>query len=326
MLMTSRKKIFIFIILSVVFLFSLYLSLFFKLPDGVSDIKIILNLIMVPAVLKDIVSGSGLAVAGMFLQTISRNPLADPYLVGLSSGAGLGICLSILFFNSANYSLFGFFGAIMSAVLVIVLSGFSKFSITKLILIGLSFNLFVSSVISCLILTNPTKAYAMTLVLSGGFNNADISNKFLALMFMGVILICALFIPKLNVLRLDTGLIFKSRKSADILNIIFIILASLLTSLSVYSAGILGFIGIICPIFSRLLLGSDCRVLFFANMLCGSTLLLISNFLSNNLIYPMQIPLGVVVSIVGVPFFVFFLLKKGGIFKDNFFNGGNSGC
>jgi len=312
----------VFIILGLAFLLSLGLSLFFRLPNSESDIKIILSLIRLPAILKAIVAGSCLALSGMFLQTVSKNPLADPYLVGLSSGAGLGICLSILFFNSVNYSLFGFFGALLSAFLVIALSGFSKFSITKLILIGLSFNLFVSSIIACLILVNPTKAYAMTLILTGGFNSADISNRLLAVLFISAILICALFIPKLNILRLDFGLIFKSQRNADRLNMVFIILSALLTSLSVYSAGILGFIGIICPIFSKLLLGYDSRILFFSNILIGSTLLLISNFLSNNLIYPLQIPLGVVVSITGVPFFVFFLLKKGGILNGNSSDGG----
>ncbi len=312
--MMNYKKGLVFIILILGFILSLFLSLFYRLD--LSNSGIILSYIRIPAVIKALVSGSCLALAGMFLQTISKNPLADPYLTGLSSGAGFGIVLSILFFNSVNYSLFGFFGALISAVLVIALSGFSKFSITKLILIGLSVNLFVGSIISFLILTNPAKAYAMTLILTGGFSNADISNKLLVILFLTVIVICALFIPKLNSLRLDSRLVFKSTKEVNTYNIIFIMLAALLTSISVYSAGILGFAGIICPLLTKLLLGNDSRVLFFANIITGSTLLLFSNFLSNNLIYPLQVPLGVVVAIVGVPFFVFFLLRKGGILNN----------
>ena len=219
----KKGQVLIFLILIFGFILSVSLSLFFRLPNDVEDIKIILILIRLPAILKAIVAGASLAVAGMFLQTISKNPLADPYLVGLSSGAGLGISLSILFFNSVNYSFFGFFGALISALIVVTLSGFSKFSITKLILIGLSFNLFVSSLIACLILANPTKAYAMTLILTGGFNSADISNKLLFILFICVMFVCSLFIPKLNILRLDTGLAFKTGKEADRLSIIFII-------------------------------------------------------------------------------------------------------
>ena len=312
--MINYKKGLVFIILILGFILSLFLSLFYRLD--LSNSGIILSYIRIPAVIKAIVSGSCLALAGMFLQTISKNSLADPYLTGLSSGAGFGIVLSILFFNSVNYSLFGFLGALMSAFLVIALSGFSKFSITKLILIGLSVNLFVGSIISFLILTNPTKAYAMTLILTGGFSNADISNRLLAILFLSVIIICAVFTPKLNSLRLDSRLVFKSTKEVNTYNIIFIILAALLTSISVYSAGILGFAGIICPLLTKLLLGNDSRILFFANIITGSTLLLFSNFLSNNIVYPLQVPLGVVVAIVGVPFFIFFLLKKGGILNN----------
>lgn len=326
--MIKTKQIAALIIFMALFLLGLYLSLFYRLSSGFldsigsicsgeakGDIGLILSLIRLPNVLKAIVAGSSLALSGMFLQTISKNPLCDPYLTGLSSGAGLGVCVSILFFNSVNYSVFGFFGALLSAALVIALSGFSKFSVTKLILIGLSVNLFVSSIISFLILTNPEKAYSMTLILTGGFSNADISNKLLLVLFVLFVLLSAVFVPKLNALRLDSRLVFKDEKSFDRLSVLFIILAALLTSLSVFSAGILGFVGIVCPLFVKIIFGGDNRVLFFGNILAGSTLMLFSSFISNNLIYPVQIPLGVVVSIVGAPFFVYFLLRKGGIFN-----------
>lgn len=309
-----KKNTLIFIFLIIVFFVCLYLTLLYKVDSN--NFKIILSYIRLPAAIKAIVAGSCLSLSGMMLQTISKNPLADPYLTGLSSGAGLGIVISILLFNSQNYSLFGFFGAIICAFIVITLSGFSKFSVSKLILIGLSLNLFAGSIISFLILTNPDKAYAMTLILSGGFNNADISNKTLGLLFICAILLSALFIPKLNLLRPDNALVFSNQKKADRYNILFIIMAAFLTSISVFSAGILGFIGIICPLLTKMLFGGDCRILFFANILTGSSLLLFSNFLSVNIIYPMQIPLGVVVAIVGVPFFIFFLLRKGGIFNN----------
>ena len=303
-----------FILLILIFFVSLSLCLFFNLDFSAKNI--LLYYIRIPAVIKAISSGSCLALSGMFLQTVSKNPLADPYLTGLSSGAGLGIALSILFFNTENYSLFGLVGALLSATAVILLSGFSKFSITKLILIGLSFNLFAGSLISFLILMNPTKAYPLTLILTGGFSNANISNTLLIALLVFVIALSSIFIPKLNLLRLDDKLVFKTKGQSMLYNIIFVILASLLTSVSVYSAGILGFAGIICPIFCKMLFGSDCRILFFANILTGASLLLFSNFLSVNLVYPLQIPLGVIVSIVGCPFFIFFLLKKGGILNN----------
>lgn len=308
------KNILVIVILILILLGSLYFSLFYNLDiDGKN---IIWTYIRIPAILKAIIAGSSLALAGMFLQAVSKNPLADPYLTGLSSGAGLGIAISILCFGAANYSFFGFCGAILAATIVICLSGFSKFSITKLILIGLSLNIFSSSIISFLILKNADKAYAMTLILTGGFSSAEISNKILVGLFLFALALCAFFIPKLNLMRLDTKLSFNSQKQVIKYNILFVILSAFLTSISVFTAGILGFVGIVAPLLSRMLIGNDYRILFFVNILIGASLLLISNLFSNFLIFPQQIPLGIVVAFIGAPIFVFFLLKKGGILND----------
>lgn len=309
------KKSFIFIFLVILFLSSLFLSLFYGLDND--SRQLILSYIRIPNIVKAIITGSTLALAGMILQAISKNPLADPYLTGLSSGAGLGIVLSILCFSNLNYSLFGFVGALISAFFVIILCGFSKFSVTKLILIGLSLNIFAGSIISFLVLLNADKAYLLSLILTGGFNKSDIfTNKFLIVIFLVSLLVCAIFVPKLNLLRLDNYLTFGSEKTANKYNICFVVISSFLTAISVYTAGILGFVGIITPLLSKMIFGNDYRILFFINIILGSTFLLFANFLSSNLIYPLQIPLGIVVAFIGAPIFVFFLLKKGGIFND----------
>lgn len=307
----NKKILFNFIVLIILFTVSSLMFLFFRLDGEFKNI--ILSYIRIPAFIKIIVAGSCLSLSGMFLQNISKNPLADPYLTGLSSGAGLFIVLSIIYFNAQSYSLFGFIGAMLSALFVISICGLSKFSITKLILTGLSVNLFVGSVISYLILMNPKKAYIMTLVLTGGVSNVEISNKILLFIFILLMLICACFIPKLNVFRPDSRLIFKSKKEISTYLIIFVILSAFLTSMSVYCAGILGFLGIICPLFCKMLFNQDARILFFANILAGSTLLLFSHTIAANIIYPLVLPLGVVVAICGAPIFIYFLIKKGGI-------------
>lgn len=302
-----------FIILILLFITSILVFIFLRLETDTA--KLVLTYIRIPALLKIIAAGSSLSLAGMFLQNISKNPLADPYLTGLSSGAGLFIVLSIIFFEGMYYSLFGFIGAVLCAALVLGICSLSKFTITKLILTGLSLNLFAGSLISFLILMNPQKAYVMTLVLTGGITNSEINNSVLILIFLLLMALCALFTPKLNVFRLDNRLVFKSEKETNIYSIIFIVLSALLTSISVYCAGILGFIGIICPLLSKMFMGQDSRILFFSNILTGSSLLIISNILAANLIYPLIIPLGVVVSLIGAPIFVYFLIKKGGIFN-----------
>lgn len=327
--MTKTKKIYIVLILLVILLISLYLAMYagykdfgynmlfkaFNLSDDTEST--ILTVLRYPRALKAFVAGCCLALAGMFMQSISKNPLAEPYITGISSGAGLGIVLSILFFNSANYSVFGFIGALLSSAIVILFSGFSKFSITKLILIGLSLNIFVSSLISLIILVNPTKSYMMMLILSGGVtNNEIISNKVLLILFISILLLSAIFIPKLNYLRLDSDLLEANKSKKNLFIVVFILLSAFLTSLSVFAAGILGFIGIIAPQISRMLLGQDYRWLFVSNVLIGSTFILLADFIARTVVYPLQVPLGLVVAFIGAPIFVYFLTRKGDMFRD----------
>lgn len=308
MIRNNIRKISIITILIILFISTLCCSLFYNLSPENSSV--ILEFIRIPNTIKAIIAGSSLALAGMILQAITRNPLADPYLTGLSSGAGLGIVISILYFNSINYSLFGFIGALLTSILVICLSGFSKFSISKLILIGLSINILASSIIAFLILTNSEKAYAMTLILSGGFSSADTSKTLLIILFLIALAICIFLIPKLNLMRIDSTLTFNSLNKVIKYNITFIILSAFLTSIAVFTAGILGFVGIIVPHLAKILVGNDFRILIFTNFLLGGLILLISNFISTNLIAPIQIPLGIVIAFIGVPIFIFFLLRR----------------
>jgi len=325
----KKKKIFSITILFLLLSLSLYLALFAGYKDFGFEMflknfnlsndneSLILTLLRYPRALKAFIAGSCLALGGMFMQSITKNPLAEPYITGVSAGAGLGIVLSILIFNSSNYSIFGFIGALVSSAIVILFSGLHKFSIAKLILIGLSLNVFISSLISLIILINPMKSYAMMLILSGGVTNSEvISNKILFVAFLILITICAIFIPKLNYMRLDVDLLENNKKQKYFYSVVIIILSSFLTSLSVFAAGILGFIGIIAPQISKMLFGSDYRWLFVSNFVLGSSLILFADYLARVLIYPLQLPLGLVVAFIGAPIFVVFLTRKKGVFND----------
>ena len=327
--MTKTKKITTIFILLVILLISLYLAMYAGYKDfgynmlykafnlGEDTDSMILTILRYPRALKAFIAGGCLALAGMFMQSVSKNPLAEPYITGISAGAGLGIVLSILLFNSSNYSIFGFIGALISSALVIVFSGLSRFSITKLILIGLSMNIFVSSLISLIILVNPLKSYMMMLILSGGVtNNEIISNKMLVIVFCLLMIASAIFIPKLNYLRLDSELLETNKNKKYLYTVVVIIIASFLTSLSVFAAGILGFVGIIAPQISRMLVGQDYRWLFIANTLIGGSLILLADYIARTVIYPLQVPLGLVVAFIGAPVFVFFLTRKGDMFRD----------
>lgn len=327
--MSNSKKIFIILLLIVFFAITLFVDIyigqdysFFELLKKSFNLSsdtdsILLKYLRFPHAVKSVIAGCCLATAGLFMQEISKNPLAEPYITGISSGAGLGITISLLFFEGLNFALFGFAGALISSFLVILFCGLGKVSITKLILIGLSVNMFASSIISFSILTNPDKTYAITYILSGGINeNGSIPQMSLFIMFLMTMGISLIFIPKLNLIRLDDNLLPQIKNQKKIYTNLIITTASFLTAISVYTAGILAFIGIIAPLISKILIGKDYRWLFFVNILIGSILILSADFISRAVIYPQVIPLGLVIAFIGSPIFIYFLLKKGDYLND----------
>lgn len=329
MFVKKSEKILIVCVLVLIFVCSLYLSTFAGYKDfglhlfkkafclnGDTD-SILLEVLRFPRVLKAVIAGACLATSGMFMQAVSKNPLAEPYITGISSGAGLGIVISIMFFSGINYALFGFSGALIAAFLVIFFCGLSKLSVTKLILVGLSVNMFVSSIISFVILKNPDKAYSMMYILSGGVTeNGGLSDLAITLLFVCAMICAAVLIPKLNFLRLESSFLPNMKKQQDFYTVLMIVVSAFLAAVSVLSAGILGFVGIIAPQISKKIIGRDYRWVFFVNILLGSILILISDLIARCVIYPLQIPLGLVVALIGSPIFVYFLLRKGALLND----------
>lgn len=327
--MLKDKRNYFIAILFVIFAIAVYFALFAGNQDwGLHFVKklfalngdtdsVIIESLRLPRVLRAIIAGSALATAGLFLQSVSKNPLAEPYITGISSGAGLAIVASVLFFGGANYTVFGFFGALTASLLVITFCGFGKFSVSKLILVGMSVNMFASSIISFSILLNSDKTYALIYILSGGVSEGiEISLKMLAVLAFTGFLMSVIFIPKLNFFRLDSALMPQYKKQRELNTFLIIAVSAFLSALSVLAAGILGFVGIIAPLISKILVGNDYRWLYFTNILIGSILILMSDFISRCAIYPLQIPLGLVIAFIGAPIFVYFLMKKRGIFHD----------
>lgn len=327
--MKITKNHIILILLLLIFCCAIYCSAFagyhdngFHLFKKVFELNgdkesILLELLRLPRVTRAIVAGTCLALSGMLLQAVSKNPLAEPYITGISSGAGFGIVISVIFFSGYAYSMFGFIGAIISSLFVILFCGFGRFSITKLILVGLSVNMFASAIISFLILKNTDKSYSLMYILTGNISeNTGISDTALIVLFILSVIICGLFVPKLNFLRLDSGLIDNEKNKKKTYNILIIILSAFLAGLSVLTAGILSFIGIISPQISKLMFGNDYRWLFFANTIIGSSFILFADYLSRIIVYPIQIPLGLVIAFIGSPIFIYFLVKKGVMLND----------
>jgi len=319
--MFKSRKFYILILCILIFLLCLYLDLFqgyvkISLSDvwdfishkNTSNTQI-LALIRLPKIFKAIVAGVSLATAGLFMQVLSKNPLVEPYITGVSSGAGLALVLAILLnISPSYYSITAFLGAIIIASIVIGFAGYKRFSITKLILIGLSINIFASSIISALMLLNASKAYSLLVILSGNLNNSLAGIRPLAVIFVLTMFLSVYMVPRLNFLKLDFSIVNALTKNPHKYFIFLVVLSAVLAASSVCAAGIIGFVGIIIPHLARIVIGYDLRWVFVISILLGASIILISDFIARTVLFPTELPIGLVIAMIGAPIFLLLLI------------------
>ncbi|MFH1074534.1 MAG: iron ABC transporter permease [Candidatus Firestonebacteria bacterium] len=283
--------------------------------DNISDI---LFKVRIPRVLLALLVGAALSVSGAVFQGLLKNPLADPYLLGVSSGAALGAAIIIL--SSLPFFFFGipiipfaaFAGAIFSMFLVYGLARTKgKISLHTLLLSGVIINFSFSALIM-LIITLSNKGLAEVVVwMMGTLNNTNYDLlpyiAPLALLLMAAIYI---FSNDLNIIAVgEETAVYLGVKTERVKKLLFV-LTSMLTALAVSVSGLIGFVGLIIPHIARMLVGPDHRILIPFSALAGGIFLILSDTLCRSIIAPSEIPTGVITAILGGPFFLYLLKRK----------------
>lgn len=270
--------------------------------------------VRLPRVLAAFLVGGGLAISGVLYQGILLNPLADPYTLGVSSGAAFGAAIA-LFANMAllplSLPLCAFMGAIITLVAVIRLSSFNgQISSSTLILSGVIIGAILSAGISFIKYLADEQVSAIIFWLMGSFvarTWADVSA--LTLTLIPTMAIALFYARDLNIIA--TG----NRSSASLgvetgrVRLILLITASLMTAVCVSSTGIIGFIGLIVPHLMRLVVGPDNRKLLPVSLLAGGILLLFADTLTRAVL-PTEIPIGILTALIGGPVFCFIFRNK----------------
>ncbi len=257
--------------------------------------------------------GAGLGVCGVALQAILRNPLAEPYLLGTSSGAGLGAVLAIIGgLSGLALPFIAFMGALVSVILVYYLaSEGGRIPVTSLILSGVIVAISLSGIMMFLISTSNTQAlHGMMWWLLGSLQVYDPRLLFL----VAALVIAAGF--SIFIVAQDLNAISIGEEEAvhlgigveNIKKIIFVITA-LITGALVSVSGMISFVGLIIPHMMRLIVGPNHRVLVPATFLGGAVFLVLCDTLARTLFSPVEIPIGVVTSLIGAPVFMV-LLKR----------------
>jgi len=279
-------------------------------PWGADDTmtRVMLEL-RLPRAIAALVTGSLLAVAGCLMQVLLRNPLADPYILGLSGGAAaFALAGMMLGLSWLPVPLLAFAGALLTTLVVFVLArGRGPWSTTRVLLTGVVVASGWGALISLMLATGPDASLrSMLYWLMGDLSYAGLSAWWLLPLVVGLALLW-LRSRSLNVMsagQLQATLLGESSRSRfwEIY-----LIASLLTGLAVAIAGAIGFVGLIVPHLMRLVVGADHRRLLPAAAVFGGAFLVLADTLARTILSPRQLPVGVLTALIGVPLFLLLL-------------------
>lgn len=281
--------------------------------------EVIVLQVRLPRVLGAAIVGIALAVAGVVLQALLRNPMADPYIIGVSSGASLGASLAIAFGIG-----FSFFGLLYSIPLMAFVSAlgtvFLVYSISRtgqgvpmltLLLVGIAVNSFLLGIEAIIRLGSGEAIHVIMAWIFGSLVscNWDYVNLALPFVIFGVALIYV-FARDLNIMLLGEEQARHLGVDAERLTKIMLASATLITAAAVSISGIIGFIGLIIPHIARILVGPDHRILIPSSALAGAIVLILCDTIARTVMSPAELPVGIITSLIGCPFFVYLIRKR----------------
>ncbi len=277
--------------------------------------------IRLPRVLLAAVIGAGLAAVGGVMQAIFKNPLVDSYTLGMSSGAALGAVISII--TGLNVSIMGiettgifaFIGAVFTLFIVYSLAYTrSRMSINSLLLAGVAVSYFLSSVISFLMMLNHDKIEHIVFWTMGSLSMATWNEFYIsAVVIIPALAVLLYYTRELNILVMGEDAAHHLGINTAALKNILLITCALIVGVVVSTGGTIAFLGLVAPHIIRLVIGSDNKRVIPYSALLGAVLLVLSDTFGRVLIQPVEIPVGVMTSIMGGPFFIFLLRRQKGL-------------
>jgi iron complex transport system permease protein len=267
----------------------------------------ILTKIRFPRILLGIAVGGSLSLSGVLLQGVYRNPLVEPYTLGISGGASLGVAFAIVFglhqlIGSFVLPLSGFTGAFLIIFLVYSISSQNgRINIQSMLLTGVMISFIASSSMMLLMaITSSENLHGIIFWIMGSLDEPDMSLIYITLILALVSLVASyFFVQPLNALRLGEEKAKHLGINTDTTIKLLFLLASLLAGVCVAVAGVIGFVGLIIPHLMRLLVGSDYRILLVSSFLSGSIFLVISDVIARTIISPNELPIGVITGTAG---------------------------
>jgi iron complex transport system permease protein len=275
----------------------------------------IITTIRMPRVLLGLLVGGSLGLAGVTTQGVFKNPLADPYILGISSGAALGASIIILI--GATLIPLGiitgaFIGALIGAFIVFSIARtHNRVPVETLLLAGIAVSAFFSACTYFLMFISGHKLNQIVFWVMGALWNGSWGDVIIIVPFLviGSIVIYA-FSRDLNLMLLGEEDAAHLGTNVPRVKTILLIVSALLAAAAVSVSGIIGFVGLVIPHIMRLILGPDHRILIPASLLVGAMFLVLADTFARVIMQPSELPVGIVTAAIGAPFFVYLLIRK----------------
>ncbi|ALC87470.1 iron ABC transporter [Bacillus sp. FJAT-22090] len=281
-----------------------------------SNEHIVIETVRLPRALIAAAVGSSLAISGVLMQTLTKNPLASPGIFGVNAGAGFAVVLAVTLFSVSNLQAFtwiSFLGAAVAAIAVYTIGATGREGLTpmKLTLAGAAMSAMFASFTQGFLVINEAAFEQVLFWLAGSVEGRKMEIllnvlPYLLLGWLGSIIIAS----KMNVLSMGEDVAKGLGVNTGFLKIIVAIIVILLAGGSVAITGPIGFIGIVVPHLTRFIVGIDHRWLIPFSGVLGGILLLVADILARYIIMPQEIPVGVMTAIIGTPFFIY-IARKG---------------
>jgi iron complex transport system permease protein len=283
--------------------------------------KVIIWDVRLPRILAGLAVGAGLAVCGVILQAILRNPLADPYTLGISGGAALGVSVALIIkpvshivarSGELGLPLAAFAGAVAAVLLVFLIAAKQRFSVHGLILSGVILGfVFSGAVFLIFAVAKPTEIQSAMFWLMGnlyltGYGLLAIIGPFIVIGIIAAVI----FARELDIMTLGDEKATHLGVSPAVTRKALFLLTSLITGACVAVSGIIGFVGLMIPHLMRLGVGPQHRLLVIASALGGAIFLVIADTVARTIIAPNELPVGVITGIIGGVFFITLLMKR----------------
>ncbi len=257
------------------------------------------------------VAGAGLALCGLIFQSVFRNPMADSYVLGVSSGAsffvGLGFVVGICYAD-VSLPVVAFMGSMLTTAL---LFGISRRNTSSLLLSGIALNFLLSAATTLTIYMSNRQADNILFWTLGSLGNSSWSRLAIMAVIASIAsIIVAMRSNAMDLLLMDDSTAISSGLNIRSTRIILLAVASVVTATIVCFCGIIGFVGLMSPHFIRILVGPKHKRLLPLSMMMGAAILLFSDIICRYIVAPSQLPIGIVTSILGAPVFLILLRKK----------------